>query len=189
MSSNQPYPRDPRMQEYQRPPNQSPVEGRGYGTSNDTVQSSSYGSAYGQSQRESYVDPMGNQVENRSEVFEDENLRRANIRFWITRIVYFVLGVLEVILLLRLIFRLLGANEVSAFVMFLYNLSHVFVGPFNGIFNDQALGRSVFEISTVVAMLVYALIAWGIVSLGRLLFAPLPPGQQSITTSRRDRSL
>jgi len=99
------------------------------------------------------------------------------------------LGVLEVILALRLIFRLLGANEDNGFITFLYSLSHVFVGPFNGIFNDQALGRSVFEISTVVAMLVYALIAWGIVSLGRLLFAPLPPGQQSITTSRRDRSL
>ena len=111
------------------------------------------------------------------------------MRYWVTAVTYFILGVLEVILALRLIFRLLGANEDNGFITFLYSLSHVFVGPFNGIFNDQALGRSVFEISTVVAMLVYALIAWGIVSLGRLLFAPLPPGQQSITTSRRDRSL
>jgi len=99
--------------------------------------------------------------------------------------VYFVLGVVEVILLLRLIFRLLGANESSDFVMFLYNLSHIFVGPFNGIFNDQALGRSVFEISTLVAMIVYALIAWGLVSLGNLIFAPQYPGRQSRTTTRR----
>ena len=186
MSSNQPYPRDPRMPEYQQPPNQVPAGG--YGNSDDTVHSSNYGSAYGQSQHESYRDPMGNQVENRSEVFEDENLRRANIRFWITRTVYFVLGVLEVILLLRLIFRLLGANQSSDFVMFLYNLSHIFVAPFNGIFNDQALGSSVFEISTLVAMLVYALIAWGLVSLGNLIFAPVYSGQQRITTSRRSRN-
>ena len=73
--------------------------------------------------------------------------------------------------------------------MFLYNLSHVFVAPFNGIFNDQALGRSVFEMSTLIAMLVYALIAWGIVSLGRVIFAPVMPGHQSITTTRRDRTL
>ncbi|HXZ03517.1 MAG TPA: hypothetical protein VEH81_01720 [Ktedonobacteraceae bacterium] len=130
---------------------------------------------------------MGNQVENRAEVFEDENLRRANIRFWIARVVYFVLAVLEIILLLRLIFRLLGANQSSDFVMFLYNLSHVFVAPFNGIFNDQALGRSVFEISTVVAMIVYALIAWGIVSLANLIFAPKYSGRQSSTTTRRSR--
>src|SRR6266480_5224437 len=187
MSSNQPYPRDPRMQEYQQPPNQVPSEGRGYGVTNDTVRSSSNGSAYAQSQHESYVDSMGNQIENRAEVFEDENLRRANIRYWIARIVYFVLGVLEIILLLRLIFRLLGANQSSDFVMFLYNLSRVFVAPFNGIFNDQALGRSVFEISTLVAMLVYALIAWGIVSLGNLIFAPKYSGQRRISTTRRSR--
>ncbi|HYX50323.1 MAG TPA: hypothetical protein VE843_11305 [Ktedonobacteraceae bacterium] len=183
MSSNQPYPRDPRVPEYQQqqPPYQAPV-------SNDTVRSSSYGSANAQSQHESYVDSTGNQIENRSEVFEDENLRRANIRAWIARIVYFVLGVVEVILLLRLIFRLLGANQSSDFVMFLYNLSHVFVGPFNGIFNDQALGRSVFEISTLVAMIVYALIAWGIVSLGNVIFAPHYSGRQSSTTIRRSRN-
>jgi hypothetical protein len=186
MSSNQPYPGDPRMQEYRQPPNQAP--GGGYGNSNDTVRSSHYGSAYGQSQHESYTDSMGNQVENRSEVFEDVNLRRANIRFWISRIVYFVLGVLEIILLLRLIFRLLGANPSSEFVMFLYNLSHIFVAPFNGIFNDQALGRSVFEISTLVAMLVYALIAWGIVSLGNLIFAPVYSGQRRTSTTRRSRN-
>ena len=125
--------------------------------------------------------------ENRAEVLEDENLRRANIRYWIVRITYFVSGMLEIILLLRLIFRLLGANQGSTFVMFLYNLSHVFVAPFNGIFNDQALGRSVFEISTLIAMLVYALVAWGIVALGNLIFAPKYSGRQSSTTTRRNR--
>jgi hypothetical protein len=107
------------------------------------------------------------------------------MRFWITRVVYYILAVLEVILGLRLLFRLLGASQGNDFVMFLYNLSHVFVGPFNGIFNDQALGRSVFEISTIVAMLVYALLAWGIVSLGRVVFAPNYTGRQSSKTTRR----
>ncbi|MBA2286589.1 MAG: YggT family protein [Ktedonobacteraceae bacterium] len=130
---------------------------------------------------------MGNQVENRVEVFEDQNQRRANTRFWITRITYFVLAVVEVILLLRFIFRLLGANQDNGFITFLYSLSHVFVAAFNGIFNDQALGHSVFEISTIVAMIVYALIAWGIVSLGRLLFAPQVSGRQSVTRTRRGR--
>lgn len=130
---------------------------------------------------------MGNQVENREAVYEDENQRRANIRYWIARIIYFVLAVLEVIMGLRFIFRLLGANEGNSFVLFLYNLSHVFVGPFNGIFNDQALGRSVFETSTLIAMVIYALIAWGLVSLGRVLFAPNLSGRQSVTSTRRGR--
>jgi hypothetical protein len=59
---------------------------------------------------------------------------------------------------------------------------------FNGIFNDQALGtRSVFELSTVIAMIVYALVAWGIVSLGRVIFAPVLTGHQSTMTTRRSR--
>src|SRR5436190_2334146 len=183
--SNQPYSPDPRG--YQQPPIRVPSEQGPYGAADDTIESSNTPRAYAQSRREGYVDPMVSRVENPGEVFEDENLRRANIRYWIARITYFVLGVLEVILLLRLIFRLLGANESSDFVMFLYNLSHIFVAPFNGIFNDQALGRSVFEISTLVAMLVYALIAWGIVSLGNLIFAPKYSGQRRISTTRRSR--
>ncbi len=180
---------DPRMQGYDQPTEPvPPTYGQPYGVGNNSVRSTE-GSAYSQSQSENYVDSMGNRVENRVEVYEDKNQNRAYTRYWITTVMYFVLGVLEVIMGLRLLFRLLGANQGNSFIMFLYNLSHVFVGPFNGIFNDQALGRSVFEISTLVAMLVYALVAWGIVSLGRVIFAPVQPGRQSITTTRRDRTL
>ncbi len=189
--SNQPYPPDPRMQGYQQPTNpdnQVPNEGYPYRGANDTVMSANAGGAYSQSQRESYVDLAGNRVESEAQVFEDNNQSRANIRYWITTVTYFVLGVLEVILLLRFVFRLLGANEGNGFVMFLYGLSHVFVAPFNGIFNDQTIGNvSVFEVSTLVAMLLYALIAWGIVSLGRVIFAPNLTGRQSVTTTRRSR--
>ena len=38
-----------------------------------------------------------------------------------------------------------------------------------------------------VAMIVYALLAWGIVSLGRLIFAPTNPASQSVTSTRRNR--
>ena len=186
--SNQPYSPDPRMQRYQQPPNQGPYEEQGYDPAAETVESVNRGGAYVQRQHERYVDPAGNQVENREEVVEDENLRRANTRYWITRITYFLLGVLEILLLLRFFFRLLGANQDNGFIMFLYNLSHVFVVAFNGIFNDQTLGRSgVFEVSTLIAMIIYALLAWGIVSLGRVLFAPNLTGHQRITTTRRSR--
>jgi YGGT family len=186
--SNQPYSPDPRMQGYQHFPNQVPDKGQEYDPAAETVKSINSGGAYLQSQHESYVDPMGNRIENREEVVEDENLRRANTRYWITRITYFLLGVLEILLLLRFIFRLFGANQDNGFIMFLYNLSHVFVAAFNGIFNDQTLGRNgVFEVSTLIAMIIYALLAWGIVSLGRVLFAPNLSAHQSITTRRRSR--
>jgi uncharacterized membrane protein len=188
--SNQPYSSDPRNQPYDQPTvpdNQAPYAGQAYRPA-EAVRSSDAGGAHAQSQYENYVDGAGNRVESREEVYEDKNQSRANMRYWITTVTYFVLGVLEVILLLRLLFRLLGANQGNAFITFLYDLSHIFVVGFNGIFNDQALGtRSVFELSTVIAMIVYALLAWGIVSLGRVIFAPVLTGHQSTMTTRRSR--
>lgn len=179
---------DPR---YQPPINSEPTyPERPYGVGDETARSVNMGGAYAQSDRERYVDPAGNRVESSVEVYEDKNQSRANARYWIATVTYFVLGVLEVILFLRLLFRMLGANQDNGFVTFLYGFSHVFVVAFNGIFNDQSLGRiGVFEISTLVAMLVYALIAWGIVSLGRVVFAPVLPGHQSIRTTRRQHPL
>jgi hypothetical protein len=181
--SNQPYSPDPRMPNYP-PPSNSPVEPPAH----DTVREVNAGGAYAQSRHENYVDPAGNQVETHAEVVEDENQRRTNARYWVTTVTYFLLGVLEVILALRFLFRLLGASQGSGFVLFLYNLSYPFVVPFNGIFNDQnPVGTSVFEFSTIVAMLIYALIAWGIVSLGRVLFSPNLTGEQHVTTTRHRR--
>jgi len=186
--SYQPDSPDPRTQGYGQPPGQAPYGVQRPGAADETVRSSGAGGIRAESQHESYVDSMGNRVDSREEVFEDKNQSRANMRYWIASVAYFVLGVLEVILLLRFLFRLLGANRFNDFVSFLYGLSHVFVGPFNGIFNDQALGsHSVFEVSTLIAMLIYALLAWGLVSLGRIIFAPNLTGRQSITTTRRGR--
>jgi hypothetical protein len=142
--------------------------------------------SYGESRQTHYVDPTGNQVESRVEVYKDTNLSRANRRSWAVNVISFLLGVLEVVLALRFVFRLLGASQGNSFTLFLYNLSHVFVAPFNGIFHDQALGTSnVFEFSTLIAMLVFALLAWGLVALSRVVFAPNESGRRQFTTTQR----
>ncbi|HEY7346950.1 MAG TPA: YggT family protein [Ktedonobacterales bacterium] len=150
------------------------------------VRSSDFGGAHAESRYSSYVDADGNIVERRQQVYHDANQQRANIRYWSTTVIYFLLSVLEVILGLRWLFRLLGANTDNDFISFLYGISHPFVAPFNGIFNDQSLGRQgVFEFSTLIAMLVYALIAWGLVALINLLFRPVPGTTDSTITTRR----
>ncbi len=86
-----------------------------------------------------------------------------------TRIVYYILGVLEVLLAFRLIFKLLGANPESLFVSFIYSVSQAFLIPFNGIFRSAVTkgieAQSVLEPTTIIAMIVYAILAWGIVKL------------------------
>ncbi len=164
------------------PPPPEPV----YQPADNVVRESDFGGAHAESRYASYVDAQGNIIERRQQVYHDTNQERANIRYWATTIVYFLLGVLEVVLGLRWLFRLLGANTGNSFTDTLYSVSHPFVAPFNGIFNDQALGRQgVFEFSTLVAMLVYALIAWGVVALINLLFRPVPPTTDTTITTRR----
>jgi hypothetical protein len=79
----------------------------------------------------------------------------------------FVFGVIEVFLGARFLLILLGANAETAFVRFVYGVSDVFIAPFNAIFNTQEVSGATFEWSALVAIAVYALIAWGIVSLIR----------------------
>lgn len=164
----------------QRPP------GEPYYEPTEEATQADYGGARAESRYASYADEQGNLVERRQQVYHDSMQQRANIRYWAISIIYFLLGVLEVILGLRWLFRLLGANTDNDFISFLYSLSHIFVAPFNNIFNDQTLGRQgVFEFSTLIAMLVYALIAWGLVTLINLLFRPAPGSAGSIFTMRR----
>jgi len=91
-----------------------------------------------------------------------QNLKAKNI-------VYYILGVLEVLLAFRLVFKLLGANPQSPFVSFIYSVSQAFLAPFTGIFRSAVTkgieAQSVLEPTTIIAMLVYAILAWGIVKL------------------------
>lgn len=79
------------------------------------------------------------------------------------RIVYYIAGIIIAFLALRIVFLLLAANQGSAFVDFIYGVGGFFASPFYGIFSYQpSYGQSTFEISSVVAIIIYALAAWGI---------------------------
>ncbi len=88
-------------------------------------------------------------------------------------LIYFILGLLEVLLAFRLVFKLTGASIASAFVGLIYGVTGIFVLPFEGIFRKAfAPGvetTSVFEPATIVAIVVYAVLAWGIVKLVKVL--------------------
>lgn len=81
------------------------------------------------------------------------------------RVIYYIGGVLMALLLIRIILQLLGANENSGFVSFIYGISGVFVAPFNGIFGEPTFGQSHFDTSALVAFVVYGLVVIGIAKL------------------------
>jgi uncharacterized protein YggT (Ycf19 family) len=80
-------------------------------------------------------------------------------------IVWFVLGIVEALLIIRVVLKALGANPAAGFSQLIYSVSAPLVLPFQGIFPTPATSRSVLELSALVAIVVYVLIAWGIVRL------------------------
>ncbi len=81
------------------------------------------------------------------------------------RVIYYVGGVIVALLFVRLVLQLLGANQATEFVGFIYGLSGVFVAPFFGIFGQPTFGQSQFETSTLVAIIIYTLLTIGIAKL------------------------
>lgn len=90
----------------------------------------------------------------------------ADSRVVAQRIVWYITGVIVALLILRLVLQLLGANSGNAFVDFIYTLSGFFASPFFGMFSyTPAYGVSFFEVSTLVAIVVYVLLGWGVAKL------------------------
>jgi hypothetical protein len=82
-----------------------------------------------------------------------------------TQVVWYLLGLLEILLAFRFFFLLFAANPSAGFSKFIYTVSYPFAMPFISVFGLSKVEGSVFEWTTLLAMLVYALIAWGIVKL------------------------
>lgn len=83
-----------------------------------------------------------------------------------TQIVWFILGIMEVLLAFRFIFKLVGANPGAGFSKFIYGATYIFSTPFLTVFNKTQIAvGNVFEWSTLLAMLVYWIIAMGIIKL------------------------
>lgn len=69
---------------------------------------------------------------------------------------YLVLGIIQSLLGLRFIFRIFAANSTAPFVDWLYATTDVLISPFRGIFvNPVAEGRFVFDITTLITMIMY----------------------------------
>ena len=100
------------------------------------------------------MDNMNRQTETRNISVEKNTLKN---------IIGILFGALEIILGLRLLFKLLGANPDNVFIKAIYAFTHYFVLAFENIFAEVTVNQdagAVFEPATVIAMVVVALIAW-----------------------------
>ena len=97
---------------------------------------------------------------------------QSRYNFRAAAVVWFVVGVVEIFIAARFLGKLFGASAQSAFVNFIYSVSGPMVAPFTGIFGDTGSRTNTFETASLVAIVVYAVIGWGLVVLIRIVTAP-----------------
>lgn len=90
----------------------------------------------------------------------------------VAQIVSYFTGAINVLLLLRLLFKAFGANPGSGIVQLVYALTDILLLPFQGIFEVAAAGEFVVEPSILVAMLIYSLLAKAGIELLYILVKP-----------------
>ena len=103
----------------------------------------------------------------------------------VTQVIWLLFGFLEALIAIRIILLLIGANPAAFFTQLIYGITSVFLWPFAGIMPTPGVGAFQFEISSVIAMIVYALIAWGLTKLIWVLF--YHPDNTAVSTYREER--
>ena len=97
--------------------------------------------------------------------------REGGYNYRAVQAIWWIVGFIDVLIAIRFILKLFGANP-APFVRFIYDVTWPLVAPFHGIFNTSQVGASVFETESLVAIAIYTLIGWGIVSLVRIMTRP-----------------
>jgi uncharacterized protein YggT (Ycf19 family) len=114
---------------------------------------------------------------------ESEVVNTFNPGWRATQLVYLVFGVIDGLLLIRLVLKLLGANPHAGFASFVYGVSDFFLVPFKNLLPAIGNEHSLLEMSLVVAILVYALLGWAIARLVEVIF------YRNVTVARRSSGL
>ena len=112
---------------------------------------------------------MTDQRETRPSPEHQVNERRVKT-YVSTQVLWLVFGLLEGLLALRFFFKLIGANPENAFASFLYGLTDLFLIPFADLTSPLAANGMVLEISTLLAMGIFALVGWAIERLIYVIF-------------------
>ncbi|MCR4329659.1 MAG: YggT family protein [Candidatus Roizmanbacteria bacterium] len=98
--------------------------------------------------------------------------KKTILRF--NQIIWYILGFIEVLLLFRLALKMLGANPSVGFTNLIYSITSPLAAPFNGILGLSIQGSSMIEWSTIIAVIVYLCVAWGLVYLLEIIY-PITP--------------
>jgi YGGT family len=113
--------------------------------------------------------------------------RRANSNR-LVQAVYLVFGVIEALLVIRFFLRALAANADAGFAQAIYAITGVLVAPFTGLFGTpQIASGAALELSTLIALIVYAAIGWLLARVAWLMFGESRSSSVASSTTKQTR--
>jgi uncharacterized membrane protein len=120
------------------------------------------------------------------QVVRDVAAERRLGMYQINRILWSLLAFLEILLAFRFVLRMIGANPDSGFAVLMYGITGLFVAPFNGLIGTPTSGGSALEVTTLIAMAVYALVFWGFTYVLKMVLER--PRARSFTRTTREQA-
>ena len=98
--------------------------------------------------------------------------QRRNTYYWIVNSIYSIIGIIEILLMLRFILRLLGANAQNEFARLINNLSAPFIAPFSTLFISPTSdsGANIFDVNIMIAIIAYGVLSYLLIALVRFVF-------------------
>jgi hypothetical protein len=120
------------------------------------------------------------------QVVQDVAAERRIRLFQFNRLLWSGMFLLEILLAFRFGLRMIAANPDSGFAMFLYGVTGIFVGPFNGLIETPVYAGVQLEVTTLVAMAVYMLVFLGVIYGVYLIMDR--PGARTFTQTTREQT-
>lgn len=124
--------------------------------------------------------------EYRERVVTNPAAERRNSAYTIGQLIWLFFGLVIGLIGLRVLLLFIGANEASPFASFIYSVTDLFLWPFYGLTGTPAAGSMVLDIPAIIAMFVYALLAWLLVKLVYVILYR-PSSTTRVETYDRDR--
>jgi hypothetical protein len=106
--------------------------------------------------------------------------------FKLTQFIWLVAGLAEGLIGLRVLLRLMGANPENPFAVVVYGITRPLLWPFTTLTSQPNVGSYVLEIGSVIAMLVYAMLAWVLVQGSMILLYPMRQPPPTVEDHRRE---
>jgi len=119
-------------------------------------------------------------------VVENVNLEYRESVYKVSQIIWLLFGGLEALIGIRVILLLIGANPANGFTAFIYQLTQLFLWPFQNLIANPTFQNMTLEVTSIIAMIVYALLGWIIVRMIWVVFYRSPTSE--VTTYDRQQN-